>query len=528
MKNCTNVYILLVFLISLLNPCQTLGQNFGFILLKSTPEGAKVTINGSKTDKITPYQAQLPEGLYTFTLTDESQGYLPYKDHFEIKTNKTTIIEASLLPNFGEVFIEPNHSVASLVISVLPNNAEIFIDDKFQKTGFYSGQMPEGSYDIKVNLDKHYSIEQTIYIKEGEEKRLDYKLDSIFGSLSVMVDPPETKIYLNDKYYGLSPLVISNLMIGEYTLRLEKSDYADYSEKIVIGENITTSIDHILPRGHNILLQSTPSGAQIYFDNNLKGETPKEFINLNSTNEYILKKRFFYDTTCRISSTYNGQKFNFILQRTATHIDINTNVKKLFVKLELKEYDYHENLAKTSFKYKFPASHSLPSGKYSLEIEKKGFISIYDEIEIDFQGAVKDYTMLPVQFHTKKAALFRSLIWPGAGQRYLKREGSEYLMGFVGWSVMGAGIYSYYDASNIYDEYLASNITTDRANLKSDYMKSHQNAELFFISAGVIWGLNMVLTALMPSEKKRYNKMGLIGNYNKYSNTMQVGLVVTR
>lgn len=104
----------------------------------------------------------------------------------------------------------------------------------------------------------------------------------VYGSISVSSQPSGASIYFNGNYRGTSPLVISDVWPGSYTIRAERSGYADYTATAQVSSGTRISVycplSPIATTGALYII-STPSTANVYLDGAYKGTTP---ITLNS------------------------------------------------------------------------------------------------------------------------------------------------------------------------------------------------------------------------------------------------------
>lgn len=558
------------------------AQDFGFVLIKSIPENAQVIINGRNTGQRTPYQARLDTGVYNFTLKLAEKNYYDYRGHFEIKTNKTSTVQADLKPNFGNLFVESNPSGATISIGdteigktpltiralksgvhtitlsktnyntlvqnvvieddettrltldleagygtvgirVVPDDASIYIDGNYKKNGFFSGQLTEGSHTIDVKLEKYYPVEKDIMISEGTEIPMLIELKPITGSLSIMVDPPETDVYLEGAYKGLSPMVISDLLIGQYSLELKKDGYANLKKTVEIEESNVIMLEEKMFDGYNIIIKSDPDGATVFKDEQEIGITPADVLVESGVSTFLLKKKFYFDKLIDVTAAQNDQVVNTTLDRTNSNVYINANISGATVDLESKD-----NLLGVREDFSIPGGKTVPAGNYELTITKKGFKTVNEEIEIGIDGFNKGYNLYPIEYRNKGGALWRSVLWPGSGQSWIKRKGAEPLLGVAAWGFFASGTYMYIKADKLYNEYLESESANEREKLIGEYRSSKNQSEKFLIAAGAIWGANMIWTILMPSEEKRYRNLELAGNVDLQTGVMQVGFVVKR
>ncbi|MDD1693160.1 MAG: PEGA domain-containing protein, partial [Methanoregula sp.] len=106
-----------------------------------------------------------------------------------------------------------------------------------------------------------------------------------YGSIFVSSQPSGAEIYFNGDYRGLSPLTISDVWPGSYTIRAEKSGYQDYSTTAYVSSGTQSTVYcplTALNTAGALYVISTPSGSNVYLDSAYKGTTPVTLNNLAS------------------------------------------------------------------------------------------------------------------------------------------------------------------------------------------------------------------------------------------------------
>lgn len=99
------------------------------------------------------------------------------------------------------------------------------------------------------------------------------------GSLDLNANPTNADIWLDNLYYGTTPQIIGGLSAGSHTLLLRKAGYYDYTESFMIVAGMTsTKYPALTPytksSGYgDIQIQSYPTGAAVYVNNNYMGTT---------------------------------------------------------------------------------------------------------------------------------------------------------------------------------------------------------------------------------------------------------------
>ena len=104
------------------------------------------------------------------------------------------------------------------------------------------------------------------------------------GTLFVVANPPEAKIFLNDKFRGISPLELSSLSVRNYDLKITLSGYETWQKRVDIpeGEKITINANLIKQISHGeIFIDSIPNGAVIFIDSQHHGATPKKIRDIS-------------------------------------------------------------------------------------------------------------------------------------------------------------------------------------------------------------------------------------------------------
>ncbi len=213
-----------------------LDPAFGYLKVKTTPEsGAEIEINGELQKEKTPFTSnKLKSGTYTL------QAFKPmYKSNpisVEIQDGKTAEININLIPTF-----------ANAEIICQDEEVEIYIDGEYKAKGSFKGRLAEGTYQLELKKTSHRTIKKTINAISGQPlKENIVKLQAINGKLNIDSEPFNADIYIDGKHYGKTPMLISQLLIGDHKLTLKKDGFKDLTEKITIQENKTAQQTFIL------------------------------------------------------------------------------------------------------------------------------------------------------------------------------------------------------------------------------------------------------------------------------------------
>ena len=239
-----------------------LKPNYGTLQVSSLPEnGAKVKLNGIDLGKTTPCTLEMiPTGEHTLTLTHE---------WYETANTRITLTAVQTLP----VKVEMNPTFAEVTVSSEPA-ADIFINNERKGIGTWKGRLRPAVYTFEARLDKHNPAteKQTVFV--GKPLTVTLKPTPKTGSLKVISTPFDAKITLNGRDYGLTPITVKDLLIGDYTFTLTKPGYGTVTKTITITDGKTTEVNETLPSGMEVTITSTPAGAQLWVNGNSMGTTP--------------------------------------------------------------------------------------------------------------------------------------------------------------------------------------------------------------------------------------------------------------
>ena len=213
-----------------------LDPAFGYLKVNTTPvEGAEIEINGKLQEGKTPFVSQeLESGLYTV------QAFMPMytSEALEVSVmdGKTTEINIPLVS-----------TVSTVEIDCEDKEVEIYIDGSYRCKGTFLGILGEGMHRLELKKDRHRTLRKNfIVIPSQPYKETLPALEAITGKLNLNSTPYGAKIFIDDKVYGETPLVIPKILIGKHQVRLEKSGYHDLTQQINIEEGKIAKYDLLL------------------------------------------------------------------------------------------------------------------------------------------------------------------------------------------------------------------------------------------------------------------------------------------
>ena len=235
---------------------------YGYINVTSQPESGAVVFIDNKKVGTTPYKSdKMASGTYNVRVVKDM--YKAAEQTFVITDENTTNAVLEMSANFVNLALETDAT------------SDIYIDGQYKGKGKWSGRIADGAHFVEVKKDKHRTISKNLNLVLGKDENIKIEAPTaITGFLDISSLPVKADVYLNGKHYGTTPRIISNLLIGEYTLKLEKEGCASVTKNIVIEENQTLTMKEQLPTGKEVTIKTDNTGDKIYVDGNYVGTTP--------------------------------------------------------------------------------------------------------------------------------------------------------------------------------------------------------------------------------------------------------------
>jgi hypothetical protein len=133
-----------------------------------------------------------------------------------------------------------------------------------------------------------------------------------YGSISVESQPSGAQIYFNGNYRGTSPLIISDVWPGSYTINAEMSGYRIFTTTTSVSSGSRSSVFCSLSPLNTagaLYVYSDPSGSNLYLDAVYKGKTPMTIGNI-AAGTHILEVDHagYYDWKSTVEVPSGGTK----------------------------------------------------------------------------------------------------------------------------------------------------------------------------------------------------------------------------
>ena len=134
-----------------------------------------------------------------------------------------------------------------------------------------------GEYDLSASKDGYYPLKETINVGMLASYTFKRTLKKKPGYISITLDsPPLARVYIDNRYVGVTPLQDIELTPGTHTIELQRYRYQPlWSELQVEGAQQKQKFSFaMLPDWSLVSFDSLPSAAQVWLDGEKHGSTP--------------------------------------------------------------------------------------------------------------------------------------------------------------------------------------------------------------------------------------------------------------
>ena len=259
----------------------------GTLTVTSTPSGAdiyvdntwigKTPLTGYEVDTGVRHEKQVTVGLVL-------SGYKNHVEQLTLRGGQHTPLDVGL-----ERFIS---RTGTLTVTSTPSGASVYIDgDLIGQTPLRDYEIDTGSQrekqvEIRLEMSGYKSHVSKLTLKGGQHTPLDVGLERFLprtGTLTVTSTPSGADIYVDNTWIGTTPLTGYEVDTGvrhekQVTVGLVLSGYKNHVEQLTLRGGQHTPLDvgleRFISRTGTLTVTSTPSGASVYIDGDLTGQTP--------------------------------------------------------------------------------------------------------------------------------------------------------------------------------------------------------------------------------------------------------------
>ncbi|MBR0505772.1 MAG: PEGA domain-containing protein [Kiritimatiellae bacterium] len=234
----------------------------GLLLVKTKPEGAAVTWNGSSLGTTPLLLSTLPCGV-THTLDLSLNGYRKTRVEVRMDDRTPLVREEELMLDSGQ-----------LLCATEPAGATVLVNGIERGVTPVEVLVPRGGATLTFRLKGYQDVEQSVGMSAGERRQLTVKMDGLPARLTVVTEPEKAKVYLDGNFQGKSPVTVEAVKSGAHEIRTELPGYAPSTRTVEIANGGDTTekftLESVLGR---IEVSTEPVGAKVSLDDRVVGTT---------------------------------------------------------------------------------------------------------------------------------------------------------------------------------------------------------------------------------------------------------------
>ena len=203
----------------------TLTTLTGSLAVTSTPEGARILIDGAETGNVTNATLDgIAVGTHTVTVTKE--GYRDASAEVTIAYNETAPLHLDLARAAG-----------SIAVASTPDGARIYLNgtDTGRTTNATLENVPVGDHTVTVKKAGYADASTTVTVADNETAAVSFALAAPAGSIVVTSSPDGAAIFLDGVDTGeVTNATLTNVPVGTHTVRVELEGYQAAEETVTV------------------------------------------------------------------------------------------------------------------------------------------------------------------------------------------------------------------------------------------------------------------------------------------------------
>ena len=136
--------------------------------------------------------------------------------------------------------------------------------------------MRPGVRNFRFSAPGFYPRVGSVTAKAGTTVRVNVELEPVVSSVMIDSDPRGAKVIFQDKAQGATPLVISDLAVGEYSAQIVRPGYAEerVSWKIVNERPLPLLFVKLRMTSGRLFVKTRPAAARVLINGRLVGTSP--------------------------------------------------------------------------------------------------------------------------------------------------------------------------------------------------------------------------------------------------------------
>ena len=190
-------------------------EKAGGIVVRGTPEGAAVFLDGVKVARIPASIGELEPGPHVLEVRREN--YREWREEVNVESGETVAVTVALKPVVNSGSIEVKGS---------PVGAEVYLDgERVGELPCTVGRIPPGPHSVEVRREGYRTWKASIRVKSGREFPLEVFLGESIVKVEVFGQPAGAQVFWDGELVGTLPHAVKEAKPGVHEVSVEKQGY---------------------------------------------------------------------------------------------------------------------------------------------------------------------------------------------------------------------------------------------------------------------------------------------------------------
>jgi hypothetical protein len=217
---------------------ELIGGDMGTYRVHCNVEGARVYFDSELMGEIKDGILDVPvyiTGTPYRNYTVEKEGYRTYTGPINSVPAKGEIVHI-----YVTLSAKPPVEYGRIHVLATPAGSEVTLDNTPAGKVDVSGiliiyDVLPGEHTVMVSKDGYVPNTSYVYVGANDIVKLPVTLAPVaYGTISVNSAPAGAGVYLDDRYMGVSPIVLNEVTLGTHTVMLDLSGYQPYSISVQV------------------------------------------------------------------------------------------------------------------------------------------------------------------------------------------------------------------------------------------------------------------------------------------------------
>ena len=243
--------------------------NINYLIISSDQENAEIFIDDEYVG-----DGEVSKTLNigsTHTWRIECKYYHTESGSVSITDGDAVVIEKTMRPAYGFLEIETRPE----------NGAIVYVNnERVGKTPFKTDKLASGEYAVKVVKEMYKQTEQKFTVVDGQTTKALLNMNANYVNVTVNTEA-QSDIYIDNEFKAKGTWT-GRLPEGAHYVEARKNQHETSSKNvnIVLGEDVTITVDAPRAICGFLNVNSDPMRAEIYIDGKHHGQTPKIITDL--------------------------------------------------------------------------------------------------------------------------------------------------------------------------------------------------------------------------------------------------------